>query len=373
MCTRDWETRNDLNCVGIGNLTGANYLAALYKADESVGLVGSTAQTVISNIVAYGYMYATTQCNQGSYIKQSINIQCDDAKGVLVSSNKNCRYCQNQVEAIIADRNSLEQNTALFNPNYKIQSYTSQQLYDLRATCNYVCSQCVVMNLRQELSANMTISCDVSSETFQKGFLLGMQTQANIEVAQNASKLIQMGMQVRDKNEIDHFSMTMVDSLKQIITTTKLESLKQQAIMVQELTIEPGSTSVLVQNLSQNLSLVMYSSLISSELSMSKLKVAIDYKDKAEILQLKTDLDAIIKAGKDAGLEAYSILTSIITDAPTIITFVFAILILIGFAFVIFRSRAARDWIKKEAKNTVAPMAQDIRAQSNQIKRSFFS
>jgi hypothetical protein len=229
------------------------------------------------------------------------------------------------------------------------------------------------MNLKQELSANMTISCDVSTETFQKGFLLGMQTQARIEVAQNASKLIQMGMQVRNQAEIDNFSMTMVDSLKQIVTTTKLESLKQQAIMVQELTIEPGSTSVLVQNLSQNLSLVMYSSLISSELSMSKLKIAIDYKDKAEILQLKTDLDAIIKAGKDTGMEAYSILAGIGRDIPTLITFGFAILILIIFAFVIFKSRAARDWIKKEAKsNIIDPTARDIRAQSNQIKRSFY-
>lgn len=171
MCTRDWETQTGLNCTGINNTEGASHIAAFYKADQSAGLIGSTANTVITNIIAYGLMHATTICEQGSYIRQSVSISCDEATGNRVSTNKNCTYCRTQIERMIEDRYLLESQASSYpGSTYKPQSFSTDQLHDLRSTCNYVCSQCLVVDLRQELSANMSIDCDVTSTSFQKPF-----------------------------------------------------------------------------------------------------------------------------------------------------------------------------------------------------------
>jgi hypothetical protein len=329
MCTRDWERQTGLNCVGINNTPGADHLAAFYKADETAGLIGSTANTVVTNIIAYGLMHATTTCEQGSYIRQSVSISCDEATGNRVSTNKNCVYCRSQIERIIQDRYALEaQAAASPGSTYVPQSFTQDQLSNLRSTCNYVCAQCLVVDLEQELSANMTIDCDVTSTNFQKAFVFGMQNQAKLEVARNKQRLQQMGKQLQTQSEIDKFSLTMVNTIQNILTSSTLQSLKQQAIIMQDVIIEPGSTSVVIQNLSQRLSLVMYSTLVSSYVTQARMKVAIDYATKSQVLELQSQLDQFVTASTELGLTIYNLLTNIWKQIPSILVVISALMIL---------------------------------------------
>jgi hypothetical protein len=332
MCTRDWETQTGLNCVGVNNTPGANHIAAFYKADEAAGLIGSTANTVITNIIAYGLMHATTTCEQGSYVRQSVSISCDEAKGNKVSTNKNCTYCKSQIERVIQDRLALEEQASSYiNSTYVPQKFTADQLHDLRSTCNYVCTQCLVIDLRQELSANMTAECDVTSNTFQKAFIFGMQNQAKIEVARNKQRLQQLGQDVETQNQIDNFSLTMVDSIRNIVTSSTLNSLKQKAIIVQDVVVEPDSTSVVIQNLSQRLSLVMYSTLVASEISQARMYVAIDYATKSKVLELQSQLDQFISKSSYTGLTVYNLLVQVVKQIPSIFIVLFSLLILIAF------------------------------------------
>ena len=121
-----------------------------------------------------------------------------------------------------------------------------------------------------------------------------MQNQAKIEVARNKQRLQQLGQDVETQNQIDNFSLTMVDTIRNIVTSSTLNSLKQQAIIVQDVVVEPDSTSVVIQNLSQRLSLVMYSTLVASEISQARMYVAIDYATKSKVLELQSQLDQFI-------------------------------------------------------------------------------
>lgn len=340
MCTRDWETQTGLNCVGVNNTPGADHIAAFYKADESAGLIGSTANTVITNIIAYGLMYATTTCEQGSYIRQSVSIDCDTNKGNLVSANKNCTYCRTQIERIIQDRLTLENQAASYvGSTYEPQEFTAEQLHDLRSTCNYVCSQCLVIDLHQDLSATMTADCDVTSNTFQKAFVFGMQNQAKIEISRNKQRLQQLGMKVQNDNDIDHFSFTMVETIRNIITSSTLNSLKQQAILTQDVVVESGSTSIVIQNLSQRLSLVMYSTLVASEISQARMQVAIDYATKSKVMELQSQLDQFIAQSSYVGLTIYNLLISVVRQVPSIIIVLISLIILFVFYWTFARAK----------------------------------
>jgi hypothetical protein len=242
-------------------------------------------------------------------------------------SNSNCTYCKAQIERVIQDRLALEALTS--SP----QEFTPQQLHDLRSTCNYVCAQCVVMDVKQELSATMTADCDVTSSSFEKAFLYGMQNQAKIEVEQNKARLQQLGNDLQTQQQIDNFSSNMVTTIRNIITTDTLNSLKQQAILMQELVIEPGSTSIVVQNLTQRLSLVMYASLVSSELTQARMQVAIDYATKSKVLQLQTQLDKAVSTSKEAVVTVYNLLGTVIKQIPAIFIVILCVIILAIFYY----------------------------------------
>jgi ATP-dependent 26S proteasome regulatory subunit len=125
----------------------------------------------------------------------------------------------------------------------------------------------------------------------------------------------------------------MVTTIRNIITTDTLNSLKQQAILMQELVIEPGSTSIVVQNLTQRLSLVMYASLVSSELTQARMQVAIDYATKSKVLQLQTQLDKAVSTSKEAVVTVYNLLGTVIKQIPAIFIVILCVIILAIFYY----------------------------------------
>jgi hypothetical protein len=167
-----------------------------------------------------------------------------------------------------------------------------------------------------------------------------MKNQAKIEVERNRDKLKQMGTKLESDNEIDRFSVSMVDSIRNIITSSTLQSIKSQAIIMQGVTIEPGSTSVLLQNVTQRLSLAMYSTLVSSHITQSRMMVAIDYKTKSKVIELQSSLTEFIDNTVLIGVTVFKLLSRIVEQVPSLVMVIVGVVFLLIFYQIFIALRA---------------------------------
>ncbi len=340
-------------CVGeIGNvfgcfcptsdLPGADTLARLYRLQDTGQLDGSSANSIISNVISYGFARATLQCKQSFVNQQSQSVQCNNPiLGDLVRNNANCLTCIERAQAVYDDRMALEKEAAARNPAYvpQVLSATLKTGYDgLSSThhdgvCKYVCEQCVTENVSQNIQMHITAKCAVNPD-FVTAFVNGMNAQARNEIEQRREGLAKAGAKISSDNDMDQLSISMSNSLRQMMSLTQINSLNQRALNVQNISIEPGSTSVAIQNAQQTISASMFASIISSTLTDKHIQDSIGYKQKQEQIKLEEKFTALLDSLKATVSTMQDLLLSMIGKIMiTILTLLFLIAIIFASIF----------------------------------------
>lgn len=268
------------------NQPGRDLLSRLYFLDSKGQLDGSSATEIVSNIVAFGFIQASATCDQGFIVDQEVKLECNDAaKAAAVRSNPNCTYCLQQVAAMLADRNNLEQQATARNPNYEPQVASPDVLQSIQGSlpdqtdgaCKYVCLQCIAKNIDQNIQMSITENCNVSTQAFLTAFDNGLNSAAQQALKQNQDKLVQNGITIATDPDLARAAIHMTDTIKGITSIQTLEKLKQFALVAQAIQIDPLSTSVVLQNVRQAISLTMMASMSAKVYTDSEVKAKINY------------------------------------------------------------------------------------------------
>lgn len=264
---------------------GRKLLSHFYTMQDEGLIPAGTPNAIVSSIVAYGFVRGTTQCSQGGIAKQSLHVYCDNpVMGELVRNNPNCQLCTQQMALLLQQRSLLEQRAHSQNAAYVMQELEVEQVKKLRGSdeqfhfgsCAYVCNQCVTENIAQNLTLRLSSACDLSSSNFRAAFLTGMSERATEVMGQYEGALQKMGVDAADTGE--NLSVHVVNVLQNVVTTSMLRVIHQQALVLQRIEITPQSTSLVANNLSQSLSVGMVSSMLSSFFSDAFMKTVIDHR-----------------------------------------------------------------------------------------------
>jgi hypothetical protein len=300
-CTSVDSTNLKFNCVK--DSEGSNLMARLYNLSDHGQLSGSTANTMISNVVAYGYAVATTTCRQSFLADQKLSINCNNAViGDLVSKNSNCTLCKTMVAEAISKRNALESEAHSQNTNYTEQTASESVLENVNGlmpnqndgACKYVCLQCVVDNVDQNIQMRIVDECATNTTEFIDAFTTGMSYQAEAELTKHQNALKNSGYDIRNSSDVSNLSIQMATTIKEMTKVSTLSELQSTAILVQETTIDPNSTSVVINNLSQRISVDMFATLVSKIYNDTSVQDAIDYKSKLQEVEIETQFNNLI-------------------------------------------------------------------------------
>lgn len=327
-------------CFNSTKLTaGADTIARLYALEGNGQLDASTANGIISNVVSYGYTIATLTCQQAFVNAQTLEIDCNDPViGDLVKNNPNCVKCKALAAQVAADRQKLEDDAAQINPNYQKQqvdpdiaeSYFGVLQDHSDGICKYVCFQCIVENLSQNIQMQLVADCDINTKTFISAFTSGMSVQAEVELTQHQQALRSTGLDIQNQDDIKSLSIEMANTIRDMTTVKMLNALKQYALNVQNMKISPDSTSVMVQNATQGITTSMFASIVSKTYSNTSIQNSIDYQQKAQTIQIETSFTDLINSLQTTVQTIESLL---IQTVGRILITLLALLLVVLFAF----------------------------------------
>jgi len=261
-------------------------LRRLYYFHEKGELDGGSPTDIVSNMVAFGFFMAATTCSQAFEVTQELDFECDDtAKGDAVRLNANCIYCKTQVAKLMEDRRQLELTAKARNAAYIPQTASDALLKDISGelpdlsdgACKYVCLQCLARDISQTIHMRMNVECDIDTQPFFTAFSNGMTVAAEQTITQYQDKLASLGTQILSSNDVKRASIHMSDTVRNVTNVKVLNALKQSALVSQQMKIDKGSTSVVIQNVKQSISFTMMSSIASKIYSHVSVTNAIGY------------------------------------------------------------------------------------------------
>lgn len=332
---------------------GATTLARLYVLQETGQLDGATANGVISNIVSYGYTIANVQCKQAFVDEQVFDIECNNAgQGELVLNNPNCTLCKQQALAVAKSRAQLEADAKARNPDYTVQKLDSAieaSFYGPTGTpgqeigpdgiCQFVCEQCIAANLSQNISMRIVEECSdrVTSEAFRTAFTSGMSLQAETELTKHQAGLESTGVQIQSQADIQSLSIGIANTLNQMTINKQLSGLYQDALNIQETTVEPGSTSVVLQNVSQAITVSMFASLVSRTYTDTNIQNSINYNLQRRQIEIETSFFDLVQSLEVTVKTMDTLILSTVGKIMITITVILMVILLIFAAFFFFK------------------------------------
>lgn len=304
------ETASGLACV-TNDAAGSLNLARLFYLDEQGRFNGDTASGIVSNIVAYGYLFAQSKCSSSVVQQQAITVNCDHPEFEVqaAQADSSCRQCLNYVYSIVQDRNKLEQEAAQkSNGAYRAQVPDDSHKHLLEGAtqdyrfgaCRMVCAQCVAENLSQDLQVRIGNDCSTATTDFRTAFLLGMTQQAQRELQNKTDALGTVGQDIKTNAKLDALSISIANTISAISQTKVLTSLQQQALARQTIQIDNKSTSVYVNNVAQTINVNLMASLASTVYNDAELKTAINYNQLKQTIQNEDNLANNVKMLTDA-------------------------------------------------------------------------
>ena len=288
----------------VSDTNGASVLAALFQLDDVGRLDTGSARGIVSNVVAFGFSTAMSQCSQGFIVDQKISVQCDDTiKAEQVSNGRNCALCKQILSHVEDLHDQLEADASalntLFSPPQASEraisfAHGSAELTGNDGACQYVCMQCVARNVTQNVNLQISANCDTSTQSFRTAFVSGMNAQARVEIAKHQNALGETGLQVKTVEQMENVAVNLVNSISQMTSTSLLSTLHQQALVIQTTRVDPGSTSVVIQNLDQSVSVSMIATLTSSMFNEEVVRQAINFDEKSQLIKLRTDFNDLL-------------------------------------------------------------------------------
>ncbi len=284
---------------------GADVIARLFALENNGQLDSSTSNGIIANVVAYGYTVATLTCQQAFVNQEVLDVQCtNEDLGRKVRTNPNCIKCMQLAAEVAADRKKLEDDAHAINPNYKQQvvlSPVEQAYFGLEqdhsdGICKYVCFQCIIENLSQNIQMQLVESCDTNTQTFISAFVQGMSVQAAVELSQHVSALQSTGLAIQKQEDITSLAFEMASTIRQMTTVKMISAMKMNAFNLQNMTIEKDSTSVMVQNGTQGITTSMFASIVSRAYNNTAVQTSIDFQSKQQEIQIETTFTDLVNS-----------------------------------------------------------------------------
>ena len=288
----------------VDDTDGALVIAALYNLGDHGQLDSSSASGIISNIVSYGFTVATIQCTQSFFVDQEITVECDNPIiGEAVSNNSNCVRCKEIVQTIIDNRAKLDEDAMKQNPKYiptePLQTAVNVVNGHLEnhndGVCQYVCMQCIAQNVKQNTRMTVEADCDTVAQSYITAFTTGMSYQAEFELTKHQNALKNAGFAITKQDDLTSLAVQLSDTIIQMTLNKSLNSLNQNALSIQRTRISPGSTSVVLQNIEQSMSISMFTSLASATYNDTVMKNAVNYNVLVKQIEIETNFNDLIK------------------------------------------------------------------------------
>ncbi len=296
------------DCFQPTNTTpGSTTLARLYFLEGNGQLDADTTNGILANIISYGFTVANVQCRQSFVDEQDFTVDCDNAViGEQVANSSNCKACLALAKEVRESRQKLEQDAHQLNPAYQEQVVDPTILDDWNGAsgdggdgvCKYVCRQCVAENVSQNIQMRIVAECSdrLTSEEFLTAFTSGMSLQAETELTKHQEALKTTGLDIQSQDDIKTLSVEMADTIRQMTTIKILNSLNQLALNIQETKIDSGSTSVVLQNVSQALTVSLFASLVSRAYTDTNVQASIDLSNQRQLVQVETSFTDLINS-----------------------------------------------------------------------------
>lgn len=323
---------------------GASYLAALYYLEEKGRAPYNSATEIVQDIIGYGFIEAHSSCAQAQLTTQTVSINCDDAgKAADVRNSSNCDICRHGVKDLMNQRQTLEDKALELNPKYVRQSPSQSLNEELRGTnatkdavdfdgiCKFMCFQCVAEDIEQVASIKMDLACKSFGSNFKTSYVTGMYDRARQHVKNNAVALQQLGYDLRKQASVDQFALHMSNTIANMTSSKTYDTLFQQGINVQAMTIDSGSTSVVIQNASQSITNKMMASIAGQVFNEIDVKNTINYNDKSTQFDKTAQFGNLVEAAtKGVTSVRRTIESSIGKILMAIVIVLSAVLILVG-------------------------------------------
>jgi hypothetical protein len=330
-------------CFGDTSATdGATTLARLYALESQGQLSGSTTGGIVANIVSYGYIMANVQCKEAYVAEQVIDFACNNELGPIVEfQNPSCDACKALAKQVADGRTQLEQDAHRLNPSYQIQvpdpvfvaDYYGVLPNNSDGICRYVCLQCIIEDFEQDIQMKIVEDCAVDTPEFINAWSSGMSTQAVAELSNQQNALQSTGLQLKNKDNLSSLAIQVSDTIRQMTKVSMLNSLNANALLIQNTTISEGSTSVVLSNVTQSISLSMFASLVSQNYTDMNVQASIDMQAQQETIKIETSFADLIKQMENSVKTMDSLLVSMV--GKIMITLV-AILMLVLMVFASF-------------------------------------
>jgi hypothetical protein len=305
----DCEPGKIFNCRcfrDTGNTEGAVTISRLYELESNGQLDTSTTNGIIANIISYGYTTASVQCQQSFVNQQTQEIDCTNKiiGDIVRTQNPNCNECKLLAKQVYDSRQQLELDAQKRNPNYIPQvldpeikaAYFGLEPDGSDGVCRYVCLQCVAENVSQNIQMRITADCAVDTEEFINAFVSGMSLQAENELTKHQAALQSTGLAIQNQNDIKTLSIQIADTIRQMTLIKQLNGLNQDALNIQQIKVNQGSTSVAIQNAKQAISVSMFASLVSKTYSDTNIKASIDFDTNRKVVQIETSFNDLVNS-----------------------------------------------------------------------------
>ena len=323
---------------------GKQLIGALFALENQGQLNGDSVHSIVNNVFSYGYSMATLTCREAFVASQTIDIDCNKpGQGEKVRNNPNCQLCLKRTKEWLEGREKLDKDANVLNPNYTIPT-DPKGLQDIigidgnvnnntvgnSGICQYVCEQCVALQLEQNIQFQIANDCEVDTPEFRRVWSGAMTDKAEQNLSQHVKALeqVQQGKKLRD------LAITLSNSITTITKTNLLTEVKNQALIYQGIVIRPNSTSVVLQNVKQSVSMKVIANISGSIYTAQQLAILSNSKTTAELAQLKITLNDLYKELADTYRSMQAILQNtlgqiIISIVSILITFVliFAVLV----------------------------------------------
>jgi len=327
---------------------------------ETGQLDASTANGIIANIVSYGYTIANVQCKQAFVAEQEFSLNCNNTViGDKVQNNPNCLACKALAKQVADSRTQLEKDAHARNPNYQIQvldpaiaqsyfgvEFTTGQADNTTASsvsadgvCKYVCEQCVAENVSQNIQMRMVEECQsrIGGEEFINAWTSGMSLQAETELTKHQAGLKSTGVDIQNQDDIKTLSIEMSDTIRQMTVTRQLTGLFQDAVNIQEMKVTDGSTSVVLQNVTQSLTVSMFASLVARTYNDTNIQNSIDYASQRKTVQINTNFSDLVKSLETTVKTMDNLLLSTVGKIMIIVVALLLLIMIVFASFFFFK------------------------------------
>lgn len=359
------EQDKKMSDIGIGNVTNKDnqVLLSRFYDMQTTGNLGqnNTANGVFANIVAYGFVFAHQKCSSSVVINQKISINCNENLGSIVENNRNCLACKRAVDEAIILRRKLEFDAVTLNPNYKTKIINETLLTKITGTkgvydtqgynnfndgvCKYICKQCVLENIEQNIHANISVSCEQDTNSFSSAFLSGMATKAKAEVLKFSDGLNNYGNEDVKVNPFTKDSdstklgIRIAAGLKEITTIRLLENIKATAFIMQGVTIQEGSTSIMLDHVEQSVSFTLVAGIVSKFFRDDIIKGSINYSTSKQIAELERKNTNLLKRAKNTFETVESLIRTSLGQLLIIIIVICLIILFIAAGILYFKPK----------------------------------